>query len=126
VLSLGALAPPTLDLDLVVQLERDNVERALSALAELGFSPRRPCRSGPSPIRRSAPPGEAGSRSLVNTSSMDRSFVMIVFPLSSFRQIAASQPKAAANSDIAAAISGNTPVLKTSSLFAQGRKGSAD
>ncbi|MFL6202931.1 MAG: hypothetical protein ACJ76J_27505 [Thermoanaerobaculia bacterium] len=32
----------TLDLDLVVQLERDNVERALSALAELGFQPQAP------------------------------------------------------------------------------------
>lgn len=32
----------TLDLDLVLQLERDNVERALAALAELGFQPQAP------------------------------------------------------------------------------------
>jgi predicted nucleotidyltransferase len=32
----------TLDLDLVVQLEPDNLERALKALAELGFQPRVP------------------------------------------------------------------------------------
>lgn len=32
----------TIDLDLVLQLERDNVERALSALADLGFQPQVP------------------------------------------------------------------------------------
>lgn len=32
----------TLDLDLVVQLERDNLERALTALQDLGFQPRVP------------------------------------------------------------------------------------
>jgi hypothetical protein len=32
----------TLDLDLVVQLERSNVERALSALSGLGFQPQAP------------------------------------------------------------------------------------
>jgi hypothetical protein len=32
----------TLDLDLVLQMERDNLERALKALAGLGFQPRVP------------------------------------------------------------------------------------
>jgi hypothetical protein len=32
----------TLDLDLVVQLERDNLERALTTIQELGFEPRVP------------------------------------------------------------------------------------
>lgn len=32
----------TLDLDLVLQLERNNVERALSVLADLGFQPQAP------------------------------------------------------------------------------------
>jgi hypothetical protein len=41
----------TLDLDLVVQLERDNLDRALSALEGLGFQPRVPV-----PLRSFADP----------------------------------------------------------------------